>query len=206
MLIMKICGKSMWTKTGKRKGSCTRPLRHQSECGNSLCWRCCISDKEGPSGLCSDCRRKRDTEYNRKRGAQPKKYKTPGTYHTFPCGCAGRLPADGIQNKFVTWTPYNGFNCRVRIILISSLQGAKKYGHLPIAQDTPHASIRALMEEPNCERCGAPLAWEFGLWKTPHLHHNHETGEPLGFTHPVCNPRAMENEIDRLRAEVKRLK
>jgi hypothetical protein len=63
-----------------------------------------------------------------------------------------------------------------------------------------------MMAEPNCERCGEPLVWEFGLGKTPHLHHNHETGEPIGFTHPVCNPRAMEDEIDRLKAVVKKLK
>jgi hypothetical protein len=63
-----------------------------------------------------------------------------------------------------------------------------------------------MMAEPNCERCGEPLVWEFGLGKTPHLHHNRETGEPIGFTHPVCNPRAMEDEIDRLKAVVKKLK
>jgi hypothetical protein len=70
--------------------------------------------------------------------------------------------------------------------------------------DTPHAEIRKLMEEPNCERCGEPLSWEFGAGKTPHLHHNHITGEIYGFTHPVCNAEALEKEIDRLRELLKR--
>jgi hypothetical protein len=59
-----------------------------------------------------------------------------------------------------------------------------------------------MMEEPNCERCGEALKWEFGVGKTPHLHHNHETGEIYGFTHPVCNPQAMEQEIERLRTNL----
>jgi len=129
-----------------------------------------------------------------------------GKEHTFPCGCGGVLPAQGEANKFVTWSPYNGFSCRARIIIRASVQGAKEQGHKPINPDTPHIVIRTMMEKPNCERCGEPLKWEFGLWKTPHLHHNHETGEPLGFTHPVCNTQAMENEINKLREENRKLR
>jgi hypothetical protein len=62
------------------------------------------------------------------------------------------------------------------------------------------------MAEPDCERCGQPLTWEFGVGKTPHLHHSHTTGQPLGFTHPHCNPQAMEDEIDRQRDEISSLR
>jgi len=43
------------------------------------------------------------------------------------------------------------------------------------------------------------------MGKTPHLHHDHETGEIFGFTHPVCNPHALQDEIDELRKQVKHL-
>jgi hypothetical protein len=35
--------------------------------------------------------------------------------------------------------------------------------------------------------------------------HDHSSGEPIGFAHPRCNPRAEANEIFRLKAEVKKL-
>jgi len=57
----------------------------------------------------------------------------------------------------------------------------------------------------DCVLCGEPLKWEFGLGKTPHLHHHHDTGEIIGFAHTVCNPNAEVKEIFRLKEEVKKL-
>jgi hypothetical protein len=69
--------------------------------------------------------------------------------------------------------------------------------------ETPHSVIRAMMEEPNCVLCSLPLTWEFGMGKTPHLHHNHVTGEIYGFTHARCNAHDLMREIDRLRDQIK---
>lgn len=138
-------------------------------------------------------------------------YQKAGEWHRFPCGCAGILPTEGHSNKFARRQRRLGHlglptTCRVSHILRSSTYDAKKRGHRPIPRATPHSTIRKMMEEPNCERCKRPLVWVFGRHKTPHLHHNHRTGEPQGFTHPMCNPQALEIEIDTLRDEIRRLK
>jgi len=99
----------------------------------------------------------------------------------------------------------SGWFCRVGRILNASLADAKKDKCAPIDPATPHAIIRALMDIPLCERCRRPLMWEIGAWKTPHLHHSHESGEVFGFTHAKCNPRAVEIENDRLKDENARL-
>lgn len=133
----------------------------------------------------------------------------PNEYRKFPCGCEGVLPDPGVSNKFVSCHIEKGQSvwiCRVTGILLHSARSAKISGYKPVDRDIPHSVIRRLMDEPNCERCGLPLRWEFGPAKTPHLHHNHETGEVCGFTHPKCNLRALEDEIDRLRAENQKLK
>jgi len=120
--------------------------------------------------------------------------------HTFhSCGCVGTLPKQGENNKFAKSRSDSGFLCRVASIITRSKVAARIHKYRSIPSDIPHSTIRKLMEEPNCERCGEPLKWEFGQSKTPHLHHNHETGEIYGFTHPVCNPRALEKEIERLK-------
>jgi hypothetical protein len=62
-----------------------------------------------------------------------------------------------------------------------------------------------MMEASVCERCKKPLLWDTNAKKLPHLHHNHETGEIYGFTHPRCNLRALEDEIEHLRKEIRQL-
>jgi hypothetical protein len=99
-----------------------------------------------------------------------------------------------------------GWACRILVILIKSKNEAKKRGYKPINPNTPHNTIRQMMEEP-CVHCGDPLNWaELGRGKTPHLDHDHETGAVNGFSHHVCNPRALKNEIDKLRADYAALK
>jgi hypothetical protein len=61
------------------------------------------------------------------------------------------------------------------------------------------------MDKKLCWRCKQPLEWAFTVGKTPHLHHNHKTGEIYGFTHPRCNPNALEHEIDELKQRIAEL-
>jgi len=140
-----------------------------------------------------------------RRGSRPQNYQILGKYQTFHCGCVVLLPScHGVSDKFTRHHRHNsrpGFWCRVSNIIDASRNAARKHGYKPIPANTPHSVIHKMMEEPNCERCGLPLIWQFGIGKTPHLHHNHETGEIYGFTHPVCNPHAMQQEIERLKIE-----
>jgi len=97
------------------------------------------------------------------------------------------------------------WTCRVRVILDSIRCAARKRNYQPINPNTSHSVIRQLMQEKNCVLCGEPLDWELGRGTTPHLHHDHETGEIYGFAHPKCNPRAEAKEIFRLKSEVRKL-
>lgn len=212
---MQCCDKPLpKARNGTNRGLCNQNRHHTGKCGNQTCTLCGVKlDEDNTpstqiyhgrrSGWCRPC------NSNVKRiakGSPPENYQNQGQAHTFGvCGCSGILPIESQSNKFAKGSG-GGFGCRVSHILCASRNDARKRQYSPINPNIPHAAIRRLMDEPNCERCGEPLKWEFGVGKTPHLHHNHETGEPIGFTHPVCNPRAMENEIDRLRAEIKRLK
>jgi hypothetical protein len=130
----------------------------------------------------------------------------PGEFHKFPCGCSGRFPLKHEANKFAGITAGQRWRCRVAKIVEQSVHHCRKLGYASIDKNTPHAAIRALMENENCWRCKKPLVWVFGLGKTPHLHHNHQTGEIYGFTHPKCNPLALEHEIEELRDEIAALK
>jgi hypothetical protein len=102
-------------------------------------------------------------------------------------------------NKMLKW-----FCCRVSTILTHSSVKAKKHGYAPIPSDTQHAVIRKMMDEP-CWFCGGWLPWVLGQSTTPHLHHDHKTGEPLGFAHPRCHTAARSGEIDRLKRENEQL-
>jgi len=145
-------------------------------------------------------------KYRRARGAKPANKQTLGAYHQFPCGCAGVLPISRTANKFVFCSNDfshrhhgSGFGCRVRQILYGSRRDALRGGYTPIAPNTPHEVIRRLMDKETCELCGEPLVWGFKRGQTPHLHHNHVTGEIHGFVHARCNIWAMEKEIRRLK-------
>jgi hypothetical protein len=159
------------------------------------------------SGECRSCRNATQKSARWAKGGKRFIAQEPGKLHTFPkCGCTGILPERGQSNKFAVWMS-RASECRVALILRSSTRMAKSGGFQAIDPKTPHSVIRALMEEPNCERCQQPLSWNhFGWGKTPHLHHDHETGEIYGFTHPRCNPNALEIEIDRLKEEIRKLK
>jgi hypothetical protein len=129
-----------------------------------------------------------------------------GKQHTFfGCGCTGLLPKRGKSNLFAVWRTSGSWGCRVTAILGSSLRDAKAGGFKPIDPNTPHSVIRKMMRKKLCVRCWEQLDWQLKSGMTPHLHHNHETGEPDGFTHSWCNPRELSRENDRLRELVAKL-
>src|SRR5271156_3516059 len=213
----RICGKLVRkANNGADRGTCTKPKGHRAQCRSGRCSDCgiLISTKNSPpsvvakgSGKCSRCQldyeqRKRDLA-----GCTKRRRQTPGQRHEFPCGCSGTLPEKrGQSNQFAVASRHGSWSCRVLSILNSSQKLARDFGYAPIDPNTSHSVIRKLMEEPNCERCQQPLSWELGAGKTPHLHHDHESGEIFGFTHPRCNPQAMEIEIERLKNENHKLR
>lgn len=119
---------------------------------------------------------------------------------SYRCGCSVILPRRGKSDQFSIWSGH-GFRCRIREILQRSTRHAERLGYKPINPDTPHTIIREMMQE-NCVLCGERLKWEFGPGKTPHLHHDHDTGEAVGFTHNRCNPNALENRVKKLAIEL----
>lgn len=173
----------------KKCGMCGSLLTKQNACPSYVT----------KGGWCRSCA----AEYNRnRRGNKPRNFQIPGNNHVFPCGCSGILPKNREErNKFARRMARSWY-CRVASILRASVQSAKREGYKAISIQTPHAIIRKMMGLITCWRCGEPLIWEFGRSKTPHLHHNHKTGEPLGFTHGRCNLNILESEIDRLKEEL----
>lgn len=196
---------------GANRGVCTRKKNHTGgRHGSNTCYNCGIpftSDTASPatvrnkSGLCGAC--KLDFQ-RRKYNRTPREYQTPGALFTFSCGCKRILPLDKKSNLFVVCSGKIN-TCRISNTLRHGSRDARTHGYAAIDPNTPHEKIQRMMENPSCVLCGEPLVWDFGLGKTPHLHHNHTTGEVYGFTHPHCNPQALEKEIDRLRDYIKKL-
>jgi hypothetical protein len=90
-------------------------------------------------------------------------------------------------------------------IINRSQRQVRRTGDKPISKNTPHSTIRTMMENPNCIACGQPLKWGFGRGKTPPLHHSHKTGAPWGFTHMRCNVEFGTEGYQILREENARL-
>lgn len=106
----------------------------------------------------------------------------PGKYHEFPCGCSGFLPRKrGESNMFAK----SSQNHRTRSWICRILQILRSSKHAAWGKYRP---IKA-----------THLVWIFGRGSTPHLHHDHDTGKVFGFTHSICNPRALQKEIVRLK-------
>jgi hypothetical protein len=209
---MAFCGKIIKpAKNGKDRATCTNFPRHRGQHGSATCAHCGCdltpktatkSHLDRGNGKCRHC----NLAYSRvQRGGNARNIQHPGKFHVFrTCGCMGTLPKRGDCNQFVTSTSRK-FRCRVSAILSSSACAAKNNKYRAIPRKTPHALIRALMQRPNCVICGKLLHWKFGLGKTPPLHHNHETGQPLGFAHIGCNVGAESLEIARLNRLVRDL-
>lgn len=154
-------------------------------------------------GECRNCMKLWERKRNNRK---PLNSQVPGGYHTFSsCGCQGYLPENRGKSNLFAHACGKNWNCRAGEILAGNSLHAKHRGYAPPA-DTPHSVIRKLMEETICERCGDPMKWELGNGKTPHLHHDHATGEIYGFTHPHCNPLAMQRQLESFKKEIARLK
>jgi hypothetical protein len=209
-------------KNGTDRGLCNREAGHgKARHSNGTCPRCgvklttdnCSSLKTSirlgwNSGTCKPCAAHRRLE---RLGVKARRLQAPGKWWVFPCGCAGFLPKDKCSNKLACSSGERGGKrescvCRIRRILGQSVYTAKRGNYKPMDQNTPHSVIRELMNNNICVLRGEKLTWIFENGKTPHLHHDHETGKIIGFTHPVCNPLALQNRIFELEAEVAFLK
>ena len=202
------CGQRIsQAQNGTDRGVCLLVAGHQGCHGSGMCPRCGVKLTKNnassyqwarKSGYCQKCKNETSRQHANR---VPMNTQSLGKYHVFPCGCSGILPPSVRQsNMLAIGGGGSSFHCRVSVIITASQRGARIGKFTPIPLDTPHIHVRELMRQPNCERCGEPLVWELGKRTTPHLHHNHKTGEIYGFTHPVCNPQALEREIDKLRA------
>ena len=62
----------------------------------------------------------------------------------------------------------------------------KKFGYAT-PDITPEGLVNLYNVSTHCVGCGGPLNWGHDNRHQPHLHHNHVTGEVLGFCHALCN-------------------
>src|SRR6266851_7348193 len=201
---MKKCGKAVKTaKNGVNRGKCTLLARHSGgDHVNSTCLSCGRRTQRKTDGRCRECyNESRRQKQHQKHSNKPMNFQMSGSSHTFPrCGCSGILPARRSEsNLFTRSVGGRSWQCRVGMILLNSRRDAVKWAYVPIDINTSHSVIRKLMEIKICWRCKQPLEWVFGSGKTPHLHHDHKTGEIYGFTHPRCNLQALEHEIGELK-------
>jgi hypothetical protein len=193
------CGKPMpAASNGNDRGTCTRLPKHGGGHSNRTCYAC--GAKLAPNEKSGDCNKCHNDRAKQRRN-RPMNYQHAGEHYIFRCGCSGILPVDKKEsNKFAS-QGNKGWFCRVSKILGASQRDAKRGGYVPIDVNTPHATIRQMMEEP-CVHCGEALDWtQLGRGKTPHLDHDHETGEVNGFSHQTCNPRALKIVIEKLKAD-----
>ena len=209
---MRICGKKIpLARNGNDRGFCTRPI-HSGHCSNKTCHGCGVKLTENnvTPGVWKQgakvCRICRSIYYPNKRKYGPRNLQIPGGRFTFnrgrTCNCSGHLPKHrGRSNLFVTWQSHHWY-CRVGSIIQGSISGARRHGYKSIDKMTPHSVIRKLMRVRHCVLCGERLQWRVGRGKTPHLHHDHQTGKIIGFTHPKCNPLALERRVRELEAQV----
>jgi hypothetical protein len=229
---MKKCGEPVKAaQNGASRGVCTRPAVHTGLHSNKTCSVCGVilttenthrHSQSTKRAMCKECKNKcanawyykdhnknlkKDKARRRKNGQRPRIVPNAGNSYTFSCGCSGVLPSTrGKSNKFARWNSHT-WTCRVKGILQASVNAAaaSRDGYVSINPKTPHSVIRELMKADSCWRCKRPLKWSLGMGKTPHLHHNHWTGELYGFTHSRCNPKALEHENDELRERIREL-
>jgi hypothetical protein len=220
----RVCGAPMpKASNGADRGTCTKPFGHgrrqgASRHGNNTCPTCgVVKTKENSfqnyisrhGAVCRNCRYVSRRE---RYGFKPRNSQRPGEIHRFPCGCEAVLPQKKGQSNFFAmfnsgWAGTSGtWSCRVSNLLANQRNSAEERGYRGADADIPHSVIRKMMREKNCVLCGEPLVWKLKIGQTPHLHHDHETGEQIGFSHSKCNPLALQKEVDRLKKENARLK
>jgi len=204
----RLCGKRVTkAKNGKARGRCTRVFKHRCVCANDTCTSCGVRKTKNntflshvKSGMCKECVHVQcgSLSYRSKR--------MPGQSYKFRCGCEGILPRLGRSNILAVALGEGKYYCRVSRIIHCSEFASKRKHIVPISKSTPHRIIRKMMASKVCVLCEKPLRWTIGAGQTPHLHHDHETGEILGFAHHRCNPLDLKPVIRRLLEENLRLK
>lgn len=206
------CGASMpKAMNGVDRGFCKRKKNHGGKHGSGTCSDCgtkLILKSAGrgvvlrKSGLCFKC----DLNYNRKRyNRKPREFQYVGKKHIFPCGCSGLL--SDTSNAFAcrTQTGVKSWMCRISSIIGSINKCSKKLKFQGIDSDISHNIIRKMMALP-CFYCNGPLNWsDLGANKTPHLDHDHKTGEIRGFAHARCNFHTFKETTDRLKKKLQKL-
>lgn len=80
-------------------------------------------------------------------------------------------------------------------ILTTLKRLSRKSGHAGPTL-TPPQLLKMLESSPICCGCNAPLDYNAVGWCAPCLHHNHETGEVIGFAHRECN--SLEGQLQKL--------
>jgi hypothetical protein len=205
----KLCGKAIKdAKNGASRGFCSKE-RHIGACGNSTCPGCGVprtaDNTRSVNTNWSLCRACAAEKMRLKRGGNALNYQVAGEQHTFArCGCVGTLPKKrGESNLFVSWI-HHAWVCRVSRILHGSKKKNKGADYTAIDASTPHTMIRAMMENELCVLCNEPLSWDVGRGTTPHLHHDHDSGAIVGFSHPKCNPLALQREITILKKQLQK--
>lgn len=80
-------------------------------------------------------------------------------------------------------------------ILSRHRQDARKGGYAPTKISVENL-LKLLAESPNCCGCGEPLNYAGVGFKAPCLHHNHDSGDAVGFCHRECN--SLEGQLRKL--------
>jgi Recombination endonuclease VII len=80
--------------------------------------------------------------------------------------------------------------------ILSRQKRDARAGNYTPAKATPKQLLELLRNTPNCCGCGAPLDYRASGFEAPCLHHDHTTGEVIGFAHRECN--ALEGQLKKL--------
>lgn len=137
----------------------------------------------------------------------------PGKFYKFnKCGHEGVLPETGNSNDFSTWNKDSSclaggyWRCHIcddlyrqglgpkgllgwaNDMLSHSKTLARRRGHKPPQIDSK-SLVSLRKNATHCsDGCGQELKWSTdGNFRSPHLHHNHETGLVYGLTTETCN-------------------
>lgn len=131
----------------------------------------------------------------RRRKNNPEKVRCPHGRYKWNCDDCGGLKRCEKHGRVAR-------TCRIcfpkhwaQRILSSHRQNARK-GKYAATQITPAKLLKILKTSPSCCGCGAPLNYEAVGFEAPCLHHDHNTGEVVGFAHRECN--SLEGQLKKL--------
>jgi 5-methylcytosine-specific restriction endonuclease McrA len=119
----------------------------------------------------------------------------PGMYYTFRCGSIFRLPPiPGYSDEFCLWrNQNNSWICRSCMIIRASYWHAKYRRYTPDRTNCPNL-VLIIKNQSECSAC--KIEFSVLAHKEKHLHHDHDTGEVLGFLCQDCN--LMEGTLTKI--------